>query len=1222
MKMKLCKSLVAFLMLPALSVFTVAANTTEEVGQVSGTVTLSGDVDYVITDADPFADGAVIDITNTENAVVILSAVKPSQVSAHLEHIRIAGQRAVKNTNCMVKIYANGSIILPHGKDINPLTVYSELDCQGESATFAVGGHKSLNNHALDNRIKSFSLKRGYMVWFGTRSQTNDPGYNRIFIADKENIVINLPHILSSSISALRVSQWNDASKKGYAGWDPAYNEPLNTTWCYNWDAGINVWEDREYVTIKQHKWWPGISDVGNNGTSANILSFNEPDNTNDPAQTPATVAEALATWPEMMATGRRLGTPAMASNWNWLYEFIDSIDARGWRCDFVAVHSYWYSDWGSWKGTLQGVKNRTGRPIWITEMNYGANWTGWPGSNTEGNAANYAIQLQHMGPILDGLEATPWIERYAYYNWVQDCRMVIDGNMKLTPIGEYYAKLQSNLAYSSVYNVVPKLPKMKGPDNFTLDFDKSARTATLKWKEYNGEYNKSMAVERKVGNAAWETLAEIPLKERAAEYEYTDTDAMNGYSYRVSVIDANSKTHTTRVQETVISDLQVGDAILVNGVSYYAGGNLIPNGDFELGTFGWTNGEGQPLTADYFTAVSAGGVDGGAFLRAWSSDNGMNTAGVLKTVFGVRPGQDYYFSASVCNDEYAMHRLSLTVDASKEDSVVASFNIAPMWASQSFAFNSGSYERAMFVGRRMQGKSLFDNFMLCALYSTRDEAIADGVACLRQRATAVMEYLAAHTELVDELKSVLASTEGSDEAAFTLLSETIENVLLAAKEKVALPRLLSSVEQVIALKVPGSELMEVAVRSLQTAATAAEYVAAAESLRLLYAELMPMVYEPSLITAANFAQGTVPWNTKVGTYTEGDQRRNTVAGKTCWNAWWSGVPAAEGRAKTMEIYQELSKLPHGFYALECKAATQLGCLSDQHAYLVYGSDTLCSPALSMDRLDVTTVPDSAKWETLVTPMVYLPEASDLTIGFVGSKQGAVDGTWRPYTDPAASGDNREGWWCATDFVLRYMPAYQVQVDASGWGAICLPYAMKPAQGVRLYALAGLTADYTQLCLEEVAEADIEAGCPYLFFTTEPAAFFYGRGEKVSKAQTVNALRGNFATTARVPVGSYALQGGVWTRVVAGTRPDMADFSAIIRSVTDLPVMESWVGATVPITGAADEIAAGIRPVVAEDGDTTVPDGYYTVDGRRVEAPVSGVVYIRVQDGKVQKTVK
>lgn len=1199
-----------------LSPVLMAARQTETVEQVNGTVTLSGAVDYVITDADPFADGAVLDITNTEEAVVILPSVKPSQVSAHLSHILINGAKAVKNTNCMVKIYANGSIILPHGKEVKPLTVYAGKGQTGESASFAAGSRQSLASHALNNRIQSFTLMRGYMVWFATKSGTTDPGYNRIFIADKENVQIDLPTILSNSISALRVSQWNDASKKGYAGWDPAFNEPLNTTWCYNWDAGVNVWDDREYVTIKQHKWWPGISDVGNNGTSANILSFNEPDNTNDPAQTPATVAEALASWPEMMATGRRLGTPAMASNWNWLYEFIDSIDARGWRCDFVAVHSYWYSDWPSWKSTLQNVKNRTGRPIWITEMNYGANWTGWPGSDRSGSAANYAIQLQHMKPILDGLEATPWIERYAYYNWVEDCRKVIDGDMKLTPIGEYYANLQSDLAYNSLYNVVPKLPKMKAPDGFTLDYDKEKRTATLKWKEYNGEYNQSMTVERRV-NGVWEKVAEIAFEETAAEYTYTDTGVLNGYTYRICLVDASGKTSYTRTQETVINDLQVGDALSVGGRNRYVGGNLMPNPDFDLGTLGWTNGQGQPLTDECFTVVPVGGIDGGAFLRAWSSETGMNTAGALKTFFPIQPGQDYYFSGSVCNDEVAMHRLSLTKDGSKEDSVAASFSLAPVWASQSFTFNSGDYTQAMFVCRRMNGKSLFDKFMFCALFDSREEAIADGVACLRRRAAVVQEHVAVHPELVDELSQVLAAVDGTDESCYIQLAEAIENALTAAREKAAMESLLAKVRRAVELQVPGFDLLQAAMNLAEQAQTAAEYIQAAVALRSYYEEFVPQVYAANLIGSPDFAS-VVPWKTGVGTYTGGDQRRNTVAGKSCWNAWWSGLSASEGKAQTMEIRQEVAGLTHGFYALECKAATQLGCLADQHAYLTYEGDTLSSSFLTYDYLDVATAADSVKWETLSTPLMYVPDEGSLTIGFVGSKQGAVDGAWRPYTDAAGTRDNREGWWCATDFALRYMPGYRCQVPASGWGAICLPYQMTPTDGVHLYQIAGLSADYTLLYLEEVTET--AAGVPYIYQTTLPEVFFYGRGESVSKAATVNNLRGNFQTSARVPAKSYALTDGGWVRVATSDRPYMLDYSAIIRSVSSLPVLQSWDGASMPISGAADEMAQGIGSILV-DGQTPATDGLYTPNGQRVTAPVSGQVYIRVQGGKAEKFV-
>ena len=87
--------------------------------------------------------------------------------------------------------------------------------------------------------------------------------------------------------------------------------------------------------------------------------------------------------------------------------------------------------------------------------MNYGANWTGWPGSNTSASDANYAIEKQHMGPILDYLNDASYIERYAFYNNVQDCRYAVANN-KLTPIGEYYANLRPAMAYNSAREYIP----------------------------------------------------------------------------------------------------------------------------------------------------------------------------------------------------------------------------------------------------------------------------------------------------------------------------------------------------------------------------------------------------------------------------------------------------------------------------------------------------------------------------------------------------------------------------------------------------------------------------------------------------------------------------------------------------------------------------------------------------------------------------------------------
>ena len=57
------------------------------------------------------------------------------------------------------------------------------------------------------------------------------------------------------------------------------------------------------------------------------------------------------------------------------------------------------------------------------------------------------------------------------------------------------------------------------------------------------------------------------------------------------------------------------------------------------------------------------------------------------------------------------------------------------------------------------------------------------------------------------------------------------------------------------------------------------------------------------------------------------------------------------------------------------------------------------------------------------------------------------------YGKGSGKGDNREGWWSATDFRLRFIPVYQTATDASGWATICLPYSFIIPDGVKLYQL-------------------------------------------------------------------------------------------------------------------------------------------------------------------------
>lgn len=217
------------------------ANTVATVSQVSTAVTVADDVDYVITSATPFTDNGRVDITNTEHAVVIVASVRPSVViSSWLRgHVYVNGKQAVNGTNCQVKMYAHGAIIMPYASNIKPLTVYSETNFGGTAVNdFGLensGGYmNTLTDAKLNNKIRSFKLKRGYMVTFSTRAEGR--GYSRCFIADKEDLeVANLPTVLDRRISSYRVFQWYDAQKKGLASDTREHeNSLITSSWCYS----------------------------------------------------------------------------------------------------------------------------------------------------------------------------------------------------------------------------------------------------------------------------------------------------------------------------------------------------------------------------------------------------------------------------------------------------------------------------------------------------------------------------------------------------------------------------------------------------------------------------------------------------------------------------------------------------------------------------------------------------------------------------------------------------------------------------------------------------------------------------------------------------------------------------------------------------------------------------------------------------------------------------
>ncbi len=129
-----------------------------------------------------------------------------------------------------------------------------------------------------------------------------------------------------------------------------------------------------------------------------------------------------------------------------------------------------------------------------------------------------------------------------------------------------------------------------------------------------------------------------------------------------------------------------------------------------------------------------------------------------------------------------------------------------------------------------------------------------------------------------------------------------------------------------------------------------------------------------------------------------GDFRAGNIGGLNCWNNWsmdfW-----------TMDLFQDLI-VPTGIYSLECKTTSD-GPVTDNHAYAKSTAGITVSPAATYWYNREVEGGDpliEAKWEPLATGKVFVGNDGKLRIGFASTS--------------GRSGSS--GWFCATNFVLKY----------------------------------------------------------------------------------------------------------------------------------------------------------------------------------------------------------
>lgn len=487
---------------------------------------------------------STVDLTDNSSQL-IFEGLLPSEVEKDFLKYVTVGGRAFDPAKDRLGLYGNGSEIIADGMSA-PLTVYTEANYGGQSKVCdqdkfyrekkMTKFNKYLPTELLgdfNNNIRSFKLRRGYSATFA--NNLDGTGYSRVFTAFNEDLEVPVMPEGLDFVSFIRVCRVDRVGKRGICGLD--VTGITRSTWYYSWGASDEPGQDWEFIPMRHNRSWDGFDRIGSRTNTSNALGHNEPDHAD---QASMSQYDCLRQWPDLLGSGLRLGSPAPdAINKDWLRKFIQMADSLNYRVDFVATHMYWNNQ--TPKGLTDNINNLCrnnygGRPMWITEWNNGANWTGesWP--DREGvrldaefnilldkdgkqttvkrphTKANSDKQVAWLTDMLKAFDECPFLERHAFYNWVEDARSVeIDG--KLTPAGKVFAAFRSRpgfdpeVQYEHEWRIAPPLPRKITNNGLpTICFD-----------DLNGETGVNYIVERKIDNGEWK---EYKVLENGVDYK------------------------------------------------------------------------------------------------------------------------------------------------------------------------------------------------------------------------------------------------------------------------------------------------------------------------------------------------------------------------------------------------------------------------------------------------------------------------------------------------------------------------------------------------------------------------------------------------------------------------------------------------------------------------------------------------------------------------------
>lgn len=371
-------------------------------------IVLSGNSQLHLYEVNAVSADARIDIQG-EDAWVFFHSLSPQEVTdRYAKQITIDGVASIPSSNCRITEYYDGTVVIPHRSSIKALYLYSGANLTGTSKYFRVSYSTSATGNIGvngTNKAGSFILKKGYMA--SIAQNQNGTGANKLYIAEDSDIIVSGKiNGKSDTVNFVRVAPWRWISKKGAGG----TMTDFNTGWSYNWGANLSSTTENEYVPMQWGTWNldANVETLKTKPDVTHFLAFNEPDGKE---QANMTMDQILNYWPKLMLTGLRLGSPAFVRT-DSLYKFMDKALAKGYRVDFMCLHSYEKRSGDNYINTIyKPLYDKYKIPLWITEFAYGAPWN----TTTSDNMLSYNNGNKDF---IQKMDAAPFVERYALFAW------------------------------------------------------------------------------------------------------------------------------------------------------------------------------------------------------------------------------------------------------------------------------------------------------------------------------------------------------------------------------------------------------------------------------------------------------------------------------------------------------------------------------------------------------------------------------------------------------------------------------------------------------------------------------------------------------------------------------------------------------------------------------------------------------------------------------------